>query len=107
MKSMAKEEIMSGNETDHNSRRDPSGWRVKGVCELIEKLKGLDILHSVRFDKFGLAATLPNRSSSSPFPRGEGPPHSECRASIWLCLAESKFTKPSCAPYNHFNPVKF
>jgi hypothetical protein len=41
--------------------------------------------------EFRLAATSPNRASSSPFPLGEGLPRSARKASIELCLAESKF----------------
>ena len=58
------------------------------------------IPRAVRFGEFGLAASSLNRSSSSPFPFGEGPRRSECRASILLCLAESKFTKSNGAWYS-------
>ncbi len=84
----------------------------------------LPIPRSVRFCEFGLATTLPNRSlqagslvltcsalrrppgpsrvsaASLPCPLGAGIVVRNAGASIWLCLAESKFTKPSCARYN-------
>ena len=47
----------------------------KKVRSAIEEIGG--IRRPLRFCEFGLAATLPNRSSSSPFPLGEGPPRSE------------------------------
>jgi hypothetical protein len=55
-------------------------------------MKNQLIPHPLRLCEFGLAATLPNRSSSSPFPHGEGLRRSEREASIWLCLAESKIS---------------
>jgi hypothetical protein len=64
------------------------------------------IPRSVRFCEFGLAAALQNRSSSSAFPIREWSSSVGRFASILLCLAESKFTKPSCARYRIRSEIK-
>ncbi len=61
----------------------------------------MTILPPVRLCEFGLAATLPNGSSSSAVPTRDWSSSFGRFASIWPCLAESKFTQPNRAQYRY------
>ena len=70
-------------------------WIKKGVRkEIPDKIV---IPRAGRFGEFGLAATSQNRSFSLAL---HGVQWSRSFGSILFCLADSKFTKPSCARYS-------
>ena len=76
-------------QTKIQNQTKPLPLHLEPLHSLPQKNKG--ILREARFVTFGLATTLPNRSSSSPFPPWEGLPHSE-RKLRFGCVSQS----PKC-----------